>query len=420
MNGDLDINAHGTLPLEIIAHLSEGFPNAAGDVLFSLYMNGNLSHPYIRADAEIKNCGMTVPGLLQRMHDLNGRIRITPEAVVIDNIRGMLDSGRFELLGAIDLKAFQPLRLDLKLKAHDLPLMIPDTLETRLNAELNIRGTPEKSVVSGDIQMIKGKYYKDMRLNLGENLDKTSREQALPASEIPWPFLKNMGLDITTRYKEPFIVDNNLALLALKPDLRLYGSVNHPLISGRAQIEYGTVYFQKKEFTVKKGVFDFINPYKIEPAIDVQSQIKIREWTVLLNISGTPDNLKFTLSSDPWETQENILSLLITGRTTQELISEEDGLSRSSTKILADILAETAQKQIKEATDAEASDEVKVTVGKALSQRVTVKYGMQTKNARVIQQVITEYKLLENLLINAFQDTEGHYGGGLQFRLEFR
>ncbi|MBW2248305.1 MAG: translocation/assembly module TamB domain-containing protein [Deltaproteobacteria bacterium] len=123
----------------------------------------------------------------------------------------MLDSGSFELLGVIDLKAFQPLRLDLKLKAHDLPLMIPDTLETRLNAELNIRGTPEKSVVSGDIQMIKGKYYKDMRLNLGENLDKTSREQALPASEIPWPFLKNMGLDITTRYKEPFIVDNNLA-----------------------------------------------------------------------------------------------------------------------------------------------------------------------------------------------------------------
>jgi len=28
LNGDLDINAHGTLPLEIIAHLSEGFPTA--------------------------------------------------------------------------------------------------------------------------------------------------------------------------------------------------------------------------------------------------------------------------------------------------------------------------------------------------------------------------------------------------------
>jgi translocation and assembly module TamB len=325
------------------------------------------------------------------------------------------------------------LRMDLKLKARDLPLMIPDTLETRFNVQLDIRGTPEKSLVSGDIQMIEGKYYKEMRLNLAESLGKKSREQDLPASKIPWPFLKNMGLDITTRYGEAFIVDNNMALLALKPDLRIYGSVNQPLISGRARVESGTVYFQKKEFTVKKGVFDFINPYKIEPAIDVQSEIKIREWTVFLNISGTPDNLKFTVSSDPRETEENILSLLITGKTTQELIAGEGGLSRSSTQILADILAETAQKQIKAATgldvveleyteakEAEASDEVKVTVGKELSQRVTVKYGMQTKNARVIQQMITEYKLLENLLINAFQDTEGHYGGGLQFSLEFR
>jgi translocation and assembly module TamB len=433
LNGDLDIIAHGNIPLEIIAHFSDVFPNGAGDVLLSLYMNGNLSQPNLRGDAEIKNCGMTVPGLLQNMHDLNGRIQVTPEAVVLDNIRGMLDTGSFELFGAIDLKAYRPSRVDLKLKAHDLPLMIPDTLETRLNAELDIRGTPKKSLVSGDIQMIEGKYYKDMRLNLAESLGKKSREQALPASEIPWPFLKNMSLDITTRYREPFVIDNNMALLVLKPDLRIYGSVNQPLISGRAQIESGTVYFQKKEFNVKKGVFDFINPYKIEPTIDVQSEIKIREWTVFLNISGTPDNLKFTISSDPWETEENILSLLITGKTTQELIAGEGGLSRSSTQILADILAETAQKQIKDATgldvveleyteakEAEASDEVKVTVGKELSQRVTVKYGMQTKNARVIQQVITEYKFLENLLINAFQDTEGHYGGGLQFRLEFR
>ena len=433
LNGDLDINAHGNLPLEVIAHLSDDFPNAAGDVLISLYMNGNLSRPYVRADAEIKNCGMMVPGLLQRLHDLNGSIRVTPEAVVLDNIRGKLDTGRFELFGAIDLKAFRPSRMNLKLKTHDLQLMIPDTLQTRLNAELNIRGTAEKSLVSGDIQMIEGKYYKDMRLNIAESLGKKSREQALPASEIPWPFLKNMSLDITTRYREPFIIDNNMAFLSLKPDLRIYGSVNQPLISGRAQVESGTVYFQKKEYTVKKGVFDFINPYKIEPAIDVQSEIKIRQWTVFLNISGTPDNLKFTLSSDPWETQENILSLLITGRTTRELISGEGGVSRSSTKILADILAETAQKQIKDATgldvieleyaeakEAEASDEVKVTVGKELSKRVTVKYGMQTKNARVIQQVITEYKFFENLLINAFQNTEGHYGGGLQFRIEFR
>jgi autotransporter translocation and assembly factor TamB len=433
LNGDLDIKAHGTIPLEIISLFTDVFHNAAGEVRLSLGVNGNLSQPDLRADAEIINCGMTVPGLLQRMHNLNGSIHVTPEAIVLNNIQGMLDSGSFELSGAIDLKAYQPSRVGLKLKAHDLPLMIPDTLETRLNAELDIKGTPEKSLVSGYIQMIEGQYYKNIQMNLMESFGKKSREQALPAQKISWPFLKNMAIDITTRCIEPFVIDNNMALLAIKPDLRIYGSVNHPLISGRAQVESGTVYFQKKEFNVKRGVFDFINPYKIEPTIDVLSEIIVREWTIFLSISGTPDNLKFNFSSNPSEREEDILSLLITGKTTRELIAGEGGSSLSSGQILADVLAETVQKQIKDATgldvveleykeggETEASDEVKVTVGKELSRRITVKYGVQTKNAKVIQQVITEYKFLEKLLMNTFHDTEGHYGGGLQFRVEFR
>ncbi len=183
----------------------------------------------------------------------------------------------------------------------------------------------------------------------------------------------------------------------------------------------------------KEGIFDFINPYKIEPTIDVQSEVMVREWTVFLNVTGTPENLKFNFSSDPSETEGDILSLLITGETTRELIAGEGGSSLSPRQMLGDILAETVQKQIKdntgldaveleynEAKEADASDEVKVTVGKDLSRRVTVRYGMKAKNAKIIQQVIAEYKFLEKVLMNTFQDTEGNFGGGLQFRLEFR
>ena len=125
--------------------------------------------------------------------------------------------------------------------------------------------------------------------------------------------------------------------------------------------------------------------------------------------------------------------MLIAGKTTQELIEEDCGISMSPTQILANLLSEKLKKKVQDSTgldvvelefneakDDEASDEVKVTVGKELSRRATVKYGMQTKNAKVIQKVITEYKFLEKLLMNAFQDTEGNYGGGIQFRLEFR
>jgi translocation and assembly module TamB len=298
---------------------------------------------------------------------------------------------------------------------------------------MDVRGSPDKSLIKGYVDLLEGTYDKDVRLNLMESIGQESRHQPLVTSKTPWPIFNDMAIDCRIRYRDPFVVDNNIALLTIKPDLHVRGTVNQPLVSGRAEVESGTVYFQKNEFNVQKGVIDFINPYKIEPTIDIQSDVKIREWTIFLKISGTPDTLRFDMTSDPSEREEDILSLLISGKTTRELIAREGGSSLSPRQMLADVLAESVQKEIKDATgldvvaleyneakDADASDEVKVTVGKELSRMVTVKYGVQTKNAKVIQKVITEYKFFEKLLINAFQDNEGHYGGGVQFRLEFR
>jgi hypothetical protein len=51
---------------------------------------------------------------------------------------------------------------------------------------------------------------------------------------------------------------------------------------------------------------------------------------------------------------------------------------------------------------------------------MTVKYAVETKNGEVVQRAITEYMLLENILVSGFQDTQGIYGSELTFRIEFR
>ncbi|MFZ0481898.1 MAG: translocation/assembly module TamB domain-containing protein [Desulfobacterales bacterium] len=433
LNKDLNLEADGNIPFKILPMFTESITDAFGETRFSMKVNGSLPTPNLIVHADISNGGMTIPGLFQKLHGLNGGVRITSNAIVLDNIKGMLDTGTFELNGAIDLDRYQPSNIGLKLKVDNLPITIPDVLDIRLSSELDVRGSPEKSLIKGDVVLLEGTYEKDVRLNLMESIGQASREEPLVTSKTPWPFFDNMAVDCNIRYRDPFVIDNNIALLTIKPDLNIYGTVNQPLISGRAEVESGTVYFQRNEFNVKKGVFDFINPYKIEPTIDIQSEVKIREWTVFLKIFGTPDTLRFEMTSDPPEKEEDIISLLISGKTTQELIAREGGSSLSPKQMLADVLAETVQKDIKDATgldilaleyneakDAEASDEMKVTVGKELSRRVTVKYDVQTKNAKVIRKVITEYKLLEKLLVNAFQDNDGNYGGGIQFRLEFR
>jgi hypothetical protein len=66
------------------------------------------------------------------------------------------------------------------------------------------------------------------------------------------------------------------------------------------------------------------------------------------------------------------------------------------------------------------TSDLKVTVGKKLSKRMIVKYAVKSKDGEMIQKAIAEYKFIENILVNGFQDSNGIFGGELQFRLEFR
>lgn len=433
LRGQIDMKAEGIVPFEVLPVFTDSVSDGGGEARFSLHISGPSSGPSFDFDVALKNAELTIPSLFQKFHDINGHIRATPSVVVLDNIKGMLGEGKFDLSGAVDLDRYRPTNIDLRLDVDEVLVTIPDVLETRFSSTLDIRGAPKKSKINGNIEILEGTYVKNVQLNIMENIGRPSRETDLTAPKTPWPIFDHMAVDIAIRYRDPYIVDNNVSLLTVKPDLHLKGTVNRPLISGRAEVETGVVYFRQKEFTVKKGIFDFINPYKIEPTIDIISQVHIRKWVIVLTVSGTPDELRFDMTSNPAEKDEDILSLLIAGKTTQELIDSEGGPSRSPTQILADILAETYQKDIQAATGLDVvrlkyneakntggSDEVTVTIGKKLSSRVNVRYGIQTQQSKVVQKTITEYQLLEKLLVNTFQDTEGNFGSELQFRLEFR
>ncbi|MBN1930164.1 MAG: translocation/assembly module TamB domain-containing protein [Desulfobacterales bacterium] len=434
LDGPLMFQMTGDIPLHVIGLMVEDLSDITGNINIDAGIKGTRLHPDIRADIQLAHIGLTVPTLMQKLHDLNGRIQITPEAVTIERIGGQLDTGRFDLNGKIDLKAYQPAKVMLFVNANALPLQVPDTLDMLLNTELKIQGTPEKSNIQGQLVILEGLYYKDVNLSLLQGLKQKKREEAPLASEISLPFLKNMSLDISVKHRNPFLIQNNLSELELKPDLRITGNLNHPIVGGRAAIvENGTINYQKKNFVVTKGVIDFLNPYKIEPTIDVKGEVNVRKWLIYLQITGTSEKLNFKLTSNPEETDGDIISLLVLGRTTGELIAGEGGTTQSTEQFLAEMIATTFGEDIKQATGLDilevgnggedeegASDRIKVTVGKALSKRMTVKYGIESKDGEMVQRAIAEYKFLENILLSGFQDSRGIFGGALQFRLEFR
>ena len=426
--------ADGSIPLTLVGNMMEDLSDIQGTLSIASSVEGTLRRPHVNADLSLENVGCTVPVLMQKLHGLNGKIRIEGETVTLDGIGGYIDTGSFNLEGGIKLREnFQPERVSVTVNAAALPIHVPDTLDVLINSALRIEGTEEKSVVRGDIIILEGMYYKDVNLSLFQGIGQRRRETPPPREEITTPFLKNMNLDISIIQRNPFLVDNNLATLDIIPDLHVVGSISNPIIRGRATIASGTVRYQGKSFIVTRGIIDFTNPYKTDPFFDVGSEVTVRNWMIFLEVTGTLDEINFKLSSNPPEEHGDILSLLLLGRTTGELIAGEGGTTQSTEQMLAGLIASTFGEDIKEATgldifevetapenDQSASDRIRVTLGKELSKRTTIKYSVESKDGEVIQRAVAEYKLLEHIFARGFQDTRGIYGGELQFRLEFR
>lgn len=432
LDGALDLSADGRIPLETIRlFMAEAPDDLEGELLVKAVLQGEPARPDFRAEIGFAGISFTIPELMQKLHDVSGRIDVTPVAVSLENIKGHLDTGEIHVNGKIDLAELRPARFAIKVDGYALPLTVPDMLEMLVNTEVAFSGTPEAPMLTGEIVILEGQYTKDVDLNLLELVEPSRREE--PPETVTLPILENLAFDIALRHRNPFMIANNLALLSLKPDLRLYGTLARPLLSGRAEVESGTITYQKREFEVQKGLINFINPYKIEPDVMVRSSVRVRDWTIFLDVSGTPDNLKYTLRSEPSEQHADILSLIVFGKTTRELMERDASPSSQPSQLLADYIAKELRDSVKDAAGLDTlsveyqarrnqkdPEKVKVTMGKELSRRVTLKYDVETDQGKFIQSTTAEYKFLERLLMSISQDSKGDYGGELSYRIEFR
>ncbi|MFH2045251.1 MAG: translocation/assembly module TamB domain-containing protein [Pseudomonadota bacterium] len=433
LNGPIKIHAHGDIPVSILGSYIEDLADIKGGLNLSADLGGSFAHPEISAKADLKNISFTIPYLFQKLHDLNGSILVNSKDLLIENIYGKIDDGIFNVDGKIELKDLQPGKGQINFKATALPIQIPDTMDMVLDANLKLSGSKDKSLLEGEIILIDGLYYKDVKLNLLQELTEKKRNAIIAGEESTSSLLKNMSVDVDIKHRNLLRVENNLAKLEIAPNIKIQGTADSPLIRGRTSVESGTVDYLRKVFVVKKGTIDFLNPYKNDPTFDIKSEVQVRQWKIFLEISGTREAIVLKLTSEPAEEREDILSLLLVGKTSRELIKSGGGVSQSTEQILAEMIASTLGDDIKKTTsldylEVETTDNkngenegyVKVTIGKDLSKRLTIKYAVASEKGEFIRRAIAEYKLLQNLRLSGYQDTSGLYGGELKYRIEFR
>jgi autotransporter translocation and assembly factor TamB len=411
-------------------------PEAQGQLQVAGRLDGTLAAPRVSLEVALEDIGFDLPRLDQRVSHVQGRLRLTPQRVTLDGVTGRIATGDFRIQGEVALASWVPGAVRLDLEARSIPLSLPDTLDLLLDARLDLRGTPERSRLRGEILLREGLYYRDIRLQPLEQLRQLTRRER-PTAPVAVgqadPRLSGMHLDVAITRRQPLVVDNNLAEFELAPDLRLGGTAARPVLTGRAEVLGGHLIYQKRRFAIRKGVVEFTDPYRTAPVLNIRGVMEVRRWQIFLDVVGPPEALDFRLSSEPPELHEDLLSLVLVGKTTSELVASQAGTTRSAEQILAELAAASLEDELRRVTgldvleleaagggDSPMDTDLAVTMGKELSRRVTVKYRVLHSQGEIVQRGVAEYKLLERLLLNAFQDTRGVFGGGLTFRLEFR
>ncbi|MDY6824876.1 MAG: translocation/assembly module TamB domain-containing protein [Thermodesulfobacteriota bacterium] len=432
----LDLIVNGSAPLSLAGLFLENLRDLTGTIKLDARVAGSIDQPAVTGEFSVADAGIRIPWIVQDVHGVSGTVRLTPDSLTITGIEGRVGSGKFTLSGSASLQDYQPVGINVTMNARSIHLSVPDTMDATLNADLNFAKNGGNAGVNGTVVLLDGVYYRDVNLiGYAEIIRAPFRKKrtlAAPEKRNLPDFLSGMALDVNLNHRLPFKVDNNIALLSVQPDIAIKGTFGNPILWGRASVSSGELYYQRKTFAIEQGVISFTDPYKTSPHIDITGTTKVRQWTIRLNAAGTPDRLALELTSDPPESEGDILSLLLLGRTTKEL-NAAGGTGKTPSQMLAEILAAGLSEDIKHATgldiveispDTDTSggnvNGVKVTVGTKLSDRLTLKHSVISRQGEMVQEAASDYQLTENTTLSGFQDNRGIFGGKIVYRLEFR
>ncbi len=386
--GAWDLQVEGALDLSTPAALIDGL-QAAGPARVRLDLKGPLADPRFNGSLEIERgqAAVRVPSL--RAQDLQVSLTFTPERLEIQRLEGALNGGTIRGSGGVGYSAAGLEDVSVDLEADEVLLDFPEGVRTLSRGSLRLRSQDEGFVLGGRLEVLEGFHRETISLE-GE-LFRYLRSGRLPeAEQVRSPLLARLRFDLGLDTLNPIVIENNLARLLLTTRLRLVGRYYRPALIGRIDFEEGgELYLRERTFVVERGRVSFFDETQIRPEIDVLARTQTRGYDIALQLSGDPENLTSTLSSDPALSEPDIVALLITGRRLEELRGAEADVAREQAlSYLAGGVSGRLEREAEAAlglsqvriephmVSPESSPGARLTVGQDITSRLTLIYSM--------------------------------------------
>jgi autotransporter translocation and assembly factor TamB len=313
--GRQNLTVNGDLNLRVLNNLS---PNIllAGAARVGVSVTGTFESPRINGTASV--AGATFATFIgdERLTatGINGVVRFNENQARIETLTGTLGGGRITASGGALLAGLRPSQFRFLVRAERVTVPFPEDFRTTADTDnLEISGNLRGQRITGTINVRRAEYTED--IDLADLIDQRGQASiAETGAGGDGDFLGGRTtIDLSIEGRDALVVRNNLADIVGSLSVRVVGSVDDPVISGRVTATRGTLAFRNDRFEIQRAIIDLPPRRGADPVLNIQAESEIRGYRIIVGITGPLSQPATSLRSDPALPQADVVALITTG-----------------------------------------------------------------------------------------------------------
>ena len=381
-----------------------------GSLALDVNVGGTIAKPALSGAADMNvNVARFNNATLPALTNFKAQLNFHDDTLSFERFAGDLAGGPFSLSGKITLPKLTEPNLDLRLQANSVLVARNDDLTARIDADVKVEGPLKAATVSGHVETTNSQFLKNIDI-IPIGLPGRPAPQppsSRPTLSFPNPPLRDWKFNVTIKSKDPFLIRGNLAEGAAIIDMKLDGTGLHPGLQGQVRLENFDATLPFSTLSIQYGFLYFDANDPLNPRIELHGTSLIRDYTIHVFVYGTSLAPEAVFNSEPPLPQEEIISLLATGVTREELTGSGNVLAGRAGLLL---VKQLYRKIFKKGAP---------TQNDSIFNRLDVEFG--NVDPRTGQQSATaKFKVNNNIVLVGDLGVGGDFRGLVKYLIRFR
>ncbi|MBX3040200.1 MAG: translocation/assembly module TamB [Bdellovibrionaceae bacterium] len=311
----LNVSVFGDADLRLLHMFVPFLDDLGGPFRLEATLGGSIDKPQILGNASIRNGFVRLKGFPHALEKLQTDVVFSQSRILVQDVRGQLADGTIRGGGSVQINGVRDIPVNIRIQGDNLNLNVPDRVRTHGNADLTFSGRWFPFVLSGVYNVDGGVV--EMELG-GSGTASTVRTSPYLPKILRQAQFDPVILDLQVNLDRGLAVRNSLMQGGISGRIQVKGPPQNPGLLGRITTSRGSrVMIRDREFELMTGSVAFNHSDEINPDLYMSAQTRVNEYDINVLIQGAAKNPAITMSSTPPLPEQEIVSLLALGITSQ-------------------------------------------------------------------------------------------------------